>query len=292
MIIDTFPFNQDFNTLKIRLAELNDVVDLFVVAESSYTHSGKPKPLFLSENIDKFRSYSKKIIVVHNKQKYITKNPRIRELRQRELITAHLKNYKLTKNDLIIHSDCDEIPRRTVIEDLVKVKSSYNIILELSNYSTRLNLYAGLWPRVRVVSGENFKSVAKLRQDIFLYENYDLRRHHVPIIRVPDYWTHRKFGLWVFPQILFSKPNLEIIENGGWHFNNLFPLEKIIEKVESFSHQELNTNEIKLQIAKRYQLGRDILHGTQFHFVPIDETFPEAVYKNQKSWSDYIGQSV
>lgn len=290
MIIDSFPFNKDFNTLKIRLAELNDIVDVFIVAESSYTHSGKPKPLYLSENISEFKDYSNKLVVVQNNRKYITLNPRIRELRQRQLISTYLKNYKLTVNDLIIHSDCDEIPRRTVIENLARVKRSYNILLELDCYSTRLNLKAGLWARVRIVSGENYKSIAKLRQDIFLEENYDLRRHRFPIIRVPDYWTHRYFGLWKFPQIIFSKPSLQIIKNGGWHFNNLFAVENLIDKVEAFSHQELNTQEIRNQIIEHHQAGRDILHGTQFHFVPIDETFPEIIYRNQTLWSNFIGQ--
>lgn len=289
MIIDTFPFNKDFNALKIRLDELNDIVDLFVVAESSYTHSGDPKPLYLSEDFGKFKKYSKKLIVVKNTKKYRTGNPRIRELRQRQLISTHLKNYKLTVNDLIIHSDCDEIPRRTVIEDLAKAKINYNILLELNNYSTRLNLSAGLWARVRVVSGNNYKSIAQLRQDIFLYNSYHLRKHRLPIIRVPDFWTKRYFGLWVFPQFVFSKPNLQILKNGGWHFNNLFDIKQIIAKVEASSHQELNTPEIIQQIVKRYQLGQDIYRGTQFHFVPIDETFPKAIYENQTYWADFIG---
>jgi hypothetical protein len=43
-------FNKDFEALKIRLDELYETVDLFIVCESHYTFSGIPKALHLSEN--------------------------------------------------------------------------------------------------------------------------------------------------------------------------------------------------------------------------------------------------
>jgi hypothetical protein len=43
MIVDTFPLNNDFNALKIRLDELCDVMDEFVICESLHTHSGKTR---------------------------------------------------------------------------------------------------------------------------------------------------------------------------------------------------------------------------------------------------------
>ena len=288
MIIDTFSFNKDFNALKIRLSELYDVVDLFVVAESAYTHSGKKKPLHLSENIHNFSKFSSKIKIVSNKRKYLTINPRIREARQRELITRYLKSLKLTKHDLIIHSDCDEIPRGKIIADIKKNNTTCNILLELSAYSTRLNLYEGQWTRARVVSGDLFKSIAKLKQDIFLFSNLDLRRHNFPLIRISDFFSHRYFGLWNLPQIVWRKPDITVIKNGGWHFNNLFPLDQIIEKIESSSHQELNTKEIKAKVLEHYKAGQDVYTGRQYKPVPLDQSFPQCITENLPEWADYI----
>jgi len=288
MIIDTFSFNKDFNALKIRLSELYDVVDLFVVAESAYTHSGKKKPLHLSENIHNFSKFSSKIKIVSNKRKYLTINPRIREARQRELITRYLKSLKLTKHDLIIHSDCDEIPRGKIIADIKKNNTTCNILLELSAYSTRLNLYEGQWTRARVVSGDLFKSIAKLKQDIFLFSNLDLRRHNFPLIRISDFFSHRYFGLWNLPQIVWRKPDITVIKNGGWHFNNLFPLDQIIEKIESSSHQELNTKEIKAKVLEHYKAGQDVYTGRQYKPVPLDQSFPQCITENLAEWADYI----
>ena len=288
MIIDTFSFNKDFNALKIRISELYDVVDLFVVAESAYTHSGKKKPLHLSENIHNFSKFSSKIKIVSNKRKYLTINPRIREARQRELITRYLKSLKLTKHDLIIHSDCDEIPRGKIIADIKKNNTTCNILLELSAYSTRLNLYEGQWTRARVVSGDLFKSIAKLKQDIFLFSNLDLRRHNFPLIRISDFFSHRYFGLWNLPQIVWRKPDITVIKNGGWHFNNLFPLDQIIEKIESSSHQELNTKEIKAKVLEHYKAGQDVYTGRQYKPVPLDQSFPQCITENLPEWADYI----
>jgi beta-1,4-mannosyl-glycoprotein beta-1,4-N-acetylglucosaminyltransferase len=288
MIIDTFSFNKDFNALKIRLSELYDVVDLFVVAESAYTHSGKKKPLHLSENLHQFSKFSSKIKIVSNKRKYLTINPRVREARQRELITRYLKSIKLTKNDLIIHSDCDEIPRGKTIVDIKKNNTTCNILLDLNAYSTRLNLYEGQWIRGRVVSGDQFKSIAKMKQDIFLFSNLDLRRHNFPLIRISDFFSHRYFGLWNLPQIVLKKPDITVIKNGGWHFNNLFPLDQIIEKIESSSHQELNTKEIKAKVLEHYKAGKDVYTGRQYKTVPLDQSFPQCITENLIEWADYI----
>ena len=288
MIIDTFIFNQDFNSLKIRLAELYDIVDFFIISESAYTHTGKPKSLYLSENLYKFSIYKDKIIIVTSNKKLITRNAFIRELYQRELISKYLKSMKLNNGDLIIHSDCDEIPNKNILIELAKNKENVNVILDLNAYSTRLNLFDGKWQRGRIISFNFYKSISKMRQDIFLFKNYDLRRHKLPLIRIPKHFTHRYFGLWIFPYIVTSKPSLQIIHNGGWHFNNLFDLDKIREKIQSSVHTELDTMEVRSKLDERYKMGRDIYSGKQLQIVQIDETFPECIQNNLKEWDDYI----
>jgi hypothetical protein len=48
-VIDTFTFFDEVDVLELRLRELEADVDLFVVAESPYTHSMRPKKLFLAD---------------------------------------------------------------------------------------------------------------------------------------------------------------------------------------------------------------------------------------------------
>ncbi len=50
MIYDCFLFFNEFKILRLRLQELKDVVDQFVLVESTRTFSNKPKPLFFEQN--------------------------------------------------------------------------------------------------------------------------------------------------------------------------------------------------------------------------------------------------
>ena len=64
-IFDTFMyFNEDL-ILDIRLNELDNFVDKFVIVESIYTHSGEKKGL--NFDISKFSKFSKKIIYITSK---------------------------------------------------------------------------------------------------------------------------------------------------------------------------------------------------------------------------------
>lgn len=261
-----------------------------MIAESTYTHSGQPKNLFLTENLHLFEDFRNKIKIIVDSKNHFTKNPRVREQQQRESISKFLKSFSLSKTDIIIHSDCDEIPRGKLINKLLESGNEYNLLLELDSYSTRLNLYTGPWLRCRIVSGHLYKSIMKMRQDIFLYNAYEYRRHNIPIIRVDEYFTTRRFGLWKLPKVVFAKPKIEIISKGGWHFNNLYPLEDILYKIEASSANHLNTAKIRQSAPGRYNLGQDIYFGTQYMKVAIDDTFPECVRNNLAVWSEFILQ--
>ena len=56
-IYDCFTFFNELDLLEIRLNELNDVVDYFVIVEGKKTFQNNPKPLFLLENIDRFKKF-------------------------------------------------------------------------------------------------------------------------------------------------------------------------------------------------------------------------------------------
>lgn len=290
MIVDTFPFNKDFNTLKIRLNELFEVVDLFIASESRFTHSGRRKPLFLSENFkDIDKNFQKKLVVLSDNTKHIVINPRIREMIQREGISKYLGDFNLKNEDLISHSDCDEIPRAKTLEFLaLKSKNKpINALLELRHFHNYLNLTSGTWLRGRVQSFSLFKGIQNMRKDIFLFMAASQRRHPLPIIRIPDFWTTRRFGIHFLPS-KFTISNLEVIRDAGWHFNNLFLEEDIIYKIKSSSHFEWNKETILENAVKNLKDGRDIYTGEKYSPVKIDETFPSYITNNINRWSKFI----
>ena len=57
-----FQFFNEFELLKLKLEELYNIVDYFVLSESKKTHSGFDKPLYFKENKHLFSKYTDKII--------------------------------------------------------------------------------------------------------------------------------------------------------------------------------------------------------------------------------------
>jgi beta-1,4-mannosyl-glycoprotein beta-1,4-N-acetylglucosaminyltransferase len=286
LIIDTILFNQDFEALEIRLEELYETIDLFVICESKFTFSGIPKDLHLTENLNKISKYIDKIRIVTEQRKHFTKKPFIREIHQRKVISRFLKSMKVDKTDIIIHSDCDEIPRKSVIEKL-RNNTEVNVLLEMRNFTNYLNMELGVWTRARIVSGKNYRSIEGMRQDIFLYNLQDRSGLKKYLTRIPCYWTTKNYYLWKLP-IFFSKPKLEVIKEAGWHFNNLFPKEVILEKIKASSHTELDTDQSAEKAIRNYLTGKDIYFGRQYKRVKIDETYPSNVCENLAAWKSYI----
>ena len=64
MVYDSFQFFNELDILLLRMHILDDVVDKFVISESTVTFSGDAKPLYYEENKGMFKEFEHKII--HN----------------------------------------------------------------------------------------------------------------------------------------------------------------------------------------------------------------------------------
>lgn len=107
----------------MRLEELNDHVDYFVLVESVETQRGDPKPLYFQENQHLFEKYLPKIkhIIVDERLASDTIDPTTglcwdRENFQRKCIIKGL--HQCDDLDIIMISDLDEIPRGQALETL------------------------------------------------------------------------------------------------------------------------------------------------------------------------------
>jgi beta-1,4-mannosyl-glycoprotein beta-1,4-N-acetylglucosaminyltransferase len=125
MIYDCFSFCGEFELLDMRLRELDQIVDRFVLVESDMTHTGKPKPLYFEENKDRYKNFLNKIEYVKvldlpvMEEQELTSEQTLwtAEHFQRNAMMRGLKN--AGPDDLILISDVDEIPS---IEAIVKTK--------------------------------------------------------------------------------------------------------------------------------------------------------------------------
>ena len=96
--------------------------------------------------------------------------------------------------------------------------------------------------------------------------------------------------------------DLPTIDDGGWHFSYIGGAKRVIEKINTFSHQELNSSEFKNEnkIIKLIKEGKDIferkkgdpmLMGNEpinIKYVYIDAQFPNYIRMNKRKFKKLI----
>ena len=280
MIYDCFTFFNELDLLEIRLNVLNDVVDKFVLVEATKTFSGKDKPLYFKQNKKRFEKFKDKIIHVIVDD-FPTPDEKTQDVAfmmesyQRNAIMRGLKDAK--DDDVIIIADLDEIPNPDVIKNidcsgdkiwLLQQKTYYYFL----NYVDISNPY---WEnRVKVLSYHNFTHYL---------DNTDVKYTRFLSETVNTGTTPSKIRMW---------PGGTRIKNGGWHFSFLGGIDAIRKKIDSFSHQEFNsdkyTNPQTLQRA--IMSGKDLFgrRDRKYRAVPIDKSFPKYIVENQDKYSNLI----
>jgi beta-1,4-mannosyl-glycoprotein beta-1,4-N-acetylglucosaminyltransferase len=251
LVYDCFMFFNEFDVLEIRLNELDDVVDYFVLVESTKTHQGNPKPLYFEENKNRFAKFLHKVIHVVVDDMPQTQDPWVRENYQRNCIYRGIQNCK--PNDIIILADVDEIPRADVIRN-------YNINMGLTCIETKMFYYKlnylleGIWYKLRI-----FPFSAITNSDIQQFRG----KHDY------DYKS--------------------IIPNGGWHFSFLGDNNHIKQKLESYGHIEYNNDYVKndANINNAINNAVDVLgRNIKMSVVPIDEKYPSYVRNNMAYYAN------
>ncbi|NQU73263.1 MAG: hypothetical protein HQ547_00945, partial [Candidatus Omnitrophica bacterium] len=116
MIYDCFVFFNEIDLLKIRLEELKDSVDKFVLVEAAKTFAKREKPLYFQEYKHEFSEYLDRIVYqmvddVPKKRLTGWGSRWDREAHQRNCISRALMRCNCDDDDIILISDVDEIPR-------------------------------------------------------------------------------------------------------------------------------------------------------------------------------------
>lgn len=247
-VYDCFLFFNEFEILELRLNELYDAVDKFVLVECKETFRGNPKPLYFKENQHLFKKFADKIIYVCVDKHIETSNPWEREAFQRNQIIKGLKGCKNT--DIVLISDVDEILKRSAIQEIVKeltIGRKKIVCCEQPMYRFYLN-QRDPTPWAGTIA-TTFKRVRKKAPDSLRLERNTCISSHTT----------------------FHYP---MIKNAGWHFTSMGGLNRVVQKYEAFSHAEADIPENK-------QIGsvEEYLNLNCF-LVPIDSSFPDFVLKN------------
>jgi hypothetical protein len=154
VIHDCFIFNDEVSVLAFRLKYLSDVVDKFVIAESSKSFSGNPKELMAikaikASGIDETRitliqyEFPNAILKISNKDRWPL------ERYARQVLYQHIEG--LPKEDFVLLSDVDEIPSE---EQIIEVRKRQ--VSEIVRLRTPLFFGKANWASI---DGENWMTV-------------------------------------------------------------------------------------------------------------------------------------
>jgi beta-1,4-mannosyl-glycoprotein beta-1,4-N-acetylglucosaminyltransferase len=274
-IYDAFLFFNELELLELRLNILNNVVDKFVIVESTKTFSSKDKPLFFDENKEMFNKFKDKIIhiiiddtpdnfmtinyinepkteidVLNNKiLKHVDESqgwPRHEtqwgvETFQRESIIKGLIN--CDEDDIIIISDVDEIPNPIEIE---KIKNTSD---EVFNFNQKMYYYY-----VNMLKENNWSG--------------------------PKACTWGKLKTISLNSLRQNKHTTKTISDGGWHFSFMGGEAKVIEKIEAYAHQEYNKPYYKDNVKNNIMTNMDPFFRGGLTHVEIDDSYPKYLLEN------------
>ncbi|MDR0705439.1 MAG: hypothetical protein LBF88_10695 [Planctomycetaceae bacterium] len=267
MIYDCFTFFNELDLLEIRLNILNEVVDRFVIVEATRTFSNHPKSLYFETNKDRFSDFSSKIIhlVVDDYPEFET--AWTYENHQRNCIARCLHHCK--DDDMILISDLDEIPNpKTILEHQHEQEIMGFELLQCIYYLNHIDIRHPTRFCTKMLPYSLFKNSLDHVQN-YGRCNLEKLNQGTTVTKIRYYKSRR-------------------IQNGGWHFSYLGGIESIREKIQGYSHQERNLDEVtNLQnIAKRMQQA---FTSHRLLGVELDETFPVFLRNNQERYAHLFG---
>ncbi len=222
-IIDCTTYYSEDLMLDVRFNILNDYVDKFIVTESKFSHSGKEKPL--NFNINNFSKFKDKIqyLVIENEPDGIDKDNKSSSVKRMNSLLRINQSYDFmmnaikdaSDNDLICLSDNDEIPNFNS-ESFKNSNKDIYIFKQLFFYY-KFNLFYDLmpWYGTKACKKKKLISLSWLR---------NLKNKQYPFWRLDTLFSKTKHT------------NLQIVEDGGWHFTNLKTAEEIFTKLSNFGH--------------------------------------------------------
>lgn len=220
-IFDCVPFFNEFDQLRVRVALLEGLVDHFVVVEAHQTHTGRPKPAYLSESGDAALLKHPKMLV-RTVDLPVGESHWEREQYQRDAIRGALAELGATAGDMVLVSDVDEIPTPAAVRRASKVLQSTGqrtiLAFEQRLFYFRLN-FELVWSR----------KLPWLGTAAALYEH----AQSVNGIRTTARRTRGRHA-----QGYDRRARVFGLPDGGWHFSYLGGDEALRDKLAAFAHQE------------------------------------------------------
>lgn len=263
-VIDCFPFYNEFDLLEIRLHEMSKAAQLFVIVEAGETiYGAAPKPYNLESQWDRYKAFHKRMLYCKVPALYpplpgridvytehgptqgeIRSAGRAREGNQRDQLLPFLRDHVGAQaDDIIVFSDCDEIPRGATVDAAIPLVQRHGI--------------------------------HRLKQRSFYYNVNCLVDYGRDVCSRARMGTFAQLEAAGGPQAfrMYGGDNCPAIEDGGWHMSFFGKLDQIQHKVAINAPGLIEYKEFgPRQLAKDILTGKDLLHRHP-NFSTLPETF-------------------
>jgi len=201
-VYDCFTFFNELDLLEIRLNELNNIVDYFVLVESTKTWQNKNKPCIFEENKTRYKDFLHKIIRVEVPAEKYTFDTWNNERLSFNYIIEGLQG--ATDEDLIMLSAMDEIPKQNTIKEAISSNQFPKcVITQFYQYYLNTKFDVGGSPNWHGTYLTKLKNI-------------------------------NKNNLYSFVQLRKQCPSIY----GGWHFTFLGNESDVYTKTNSYAHTE------------------------------------------------------
>lgn len=265
MAIDACIFHDEIDLLELRLGQLDDVVDHFVIVESNRTFTGRPKPLHLRDNMSRFEKYAAKIVRVE--MPGLQTGPWEAERRHRDAVLDGINRLNRNPNETLTFSDLDEIPNPEVIKAYTPDLGLRNLLqfTFYYNFNHMMNYGGRSWSRARIGT---IQDINQFKPDGFRGGPRDMDS--------------------TFPSL----------ENGGWHCSYFGSLARIRNKVNSFAHDDMAPIIQRLtdaELSERVLGGKDLFGrqgiGDGWWWDSNDPRLPSYFLANQEKFKMFLNEN-
>jgi len=270
-IYDLFIINTELEWLEIRLGQMHEDVDYFVILEATKTFTLVDKPLHVRENWSRFEKYHDKMILhtlntdaldaIGDNETWVRERFS-RNAMYDQVIPQLTGDRAASQGDVLLVSDVDEIPRPDALKSLRNCDFPRNVTLHTAMY-----YYGFQWAQ---------------REE----------------------WAHPQatfydFERTVLPDDLRSNgaEHAAGLYNAGWHCSYCFStVAELVTKIKSFSHYELDREEFtdKAKIVERVRNGYDLFDREGSHYDRIEDNHdvPEFLLQHRETYRHLLDRDA
>jgi beta-1,4-mannosyl-glycoprotein beta-1,4-N-acetylglucosaminyltransferase len=275
MIYDAFPFFNELLLLDIKLHELYDVVDKFILVEATRTFTGNPKPLYYDCNKELFTNYHSKIIHVVVEDMPMTDDELNRELQGKDKRWLE-SDYQKGGNWIR-----DRFQRNQIMRGLVDADDNDIVIIEDMDEFVRAEVVANL--EQTACDGS---TAVQQHYCAYYFNNF--------CTNMP-WWGSKivqKKHIWTPSEVRFHMKNCGVINDSGWHYTFLGTPEDMVMKIKSYAHSEFDNPTVATveKVEERLRDKVDILGRLyQYEKRELNEhNTPKYIWDNIEKYERFI----